>query len=161
MTAWSHVERRRLKYAATINDEALSEETDADYVLQYVDISNVDSLGNIHEIATYPFAEAPSRARRRVRDGDVIISCVRTYLQAIAPVQDPPDNMIVSTGFAVVRPCADVLDAAFARYVLREPSFLADVEMRSVGVSYPAVNSSDLGNISIRLPPRPSQRANR
>ena len=159
MTAWSHVERRRLKYAATINDEALSEETDADYVLQYVDISNVDSLGNIHEIATYPFAEAPSRARRRVRDGDVIISCVRTYLQAIAPVQDPPDNMIVSTGFAVVRPCADVLDAAFARYVLREPSFLAEVEMRSVGVSYPAVNSSDLGNISIRLPPRPSQRA--
>ena len=95
MTAYSNVERRRLKYAATINDEALSEETDADYELQYVDISNVDSLGKIHEIATYSFAEAPSRARRRVRDGDVIISCVRTYLQAIAPIQDPPDNLIV------------------------------------------------------------------
>ena len=105
MTAYSGVERRRLKYAATINDEALSEETDADYELQYVDIGSVDSLGNIHDIATYPFADAPSRARRRVRDGDVIISCVRTYLQAIAPVQDPPDNLIVSTGFAVVRPC--------------------------------------------------------
>ena len=158
MTAYSNVERRRLKYAATINDEVLSEDTDADYELQYVDIGNVDSLGTIHEIATYPFAEAPSRARRRVRDGDVIISCVRTYLQAIAPVQDPPDNLIVSTGFAVVRPCAGVLDAAFGRYVLREPSFLAEVEMRSVGVSYPAVNASDLGDIPVHLPPEPNQR---
>ena len=158
MTAYSNVERRRLKYAATINDEVLSEDTDADYELQYVDIGNVDSLGTIHEIATYPFAEAPSRARRRVRDGDVIISCVRTYLQAIAPVQDPPDNLIVSTGFAVVRPCAGVLDAAFGRYVLREPSFLAEVEMRSVGVSYPAVNTSDLGDIPVHLPPEPNQR---
>ena len=159
MSVYNNVERRRLKYVATINDEALSEETDANYELQYVDISNVDSLGTIREIATYPFAEAPSRARRRVRDGDVIISCVRTYLQAIAPVQDPPDNLIVSTGFAVVRPCAGVLDAAFGRYVLCEPSFLAEVEMRSVGVSYPAVNASDLGDIPIHLPPHQNQRA--
>ena len=159
MTAYSNFERRRLKYAATINDEALSEETDADYELQYVDISNVDSFGKIHEIAKYRFAEAPSRARRRVRDGDIIISCVRTYLQAIAPIQDPPDNLIVSTGFAVVRPSAGVLDAAFGRYVLREPSFLAKVQMRSVGVSYPAVNASDLGDIRVQLPPEPNQRA--
>ena len=159
MTTYSGVERHRLKYAATINDEALSDETDADYELQYVDIGSVDSLGNIHDIATYPFADAPSRARRRVRDGDVIISCVRTYLQAIAPVQDPPDNLIVSTGFAVVRPCAGVLDTTFGRYVLREPSFLAEVEKRSVGVSYPAVNASDLGDIPIHLPPEPDQRA--
>ena len=95
----SRVERRRLKYAATINDEALGEETEPDYELQYVDIGNVDSSGTINEIATYPFRDAPSRARRRVRDGDVIISCVRTYLQAISPIQNPPENLIVSTGF--------------------------------------------------------------
>ena len=159
MTAHSNIERRRLKYAATINDETLSEQTDADYELQYVDISNVDSLGKIRTIATYPFADAPTRARRRVRDGDVIISCVRTYLQAIAPIEAPPDNLIVSTGFAVVRPSADVLDAAFSRYALREPSFLAEVEMRSVGVSYPALNASDLGDIPVHLPPEPHQRA--
>ena len=42
---------RGLKYAATINDEALWKETDPDYELQYVDIGNVDSAGRIHEIA--------------------------------------------------------------------------------------------------------------
>lgn len=152
MTGGSVAPQRRLKYAATINDEALGEDTDPDYELQYVDIGNVDSSGAVHEIVSYRFADAPSRARRRVRDGDVIISTVRTYLQAIAPVQAPPDNLIVSTGFAVVRPRENVFDAGFCKYALREPTFLAEVEMRSVGVSYPAINASDLGDIPIYLP---------
>jgi type I restriction enzyme S subunit len=155
----SAVEQRRLKYAATINDEALAEDTEPDYELQYVDIGNVDSSGSVHETATYRFADAPSRARRQVRDGDVIISTVRTYLQAIAPIQQPPDNLIVSTGFAVVRPRASVFDAGFCKYALREPAFLAEVEMRSVGVSYPAINASDLGDIQIHLPALQHQRA--
>jgi len=159
VNAHSDVQRRRLKYAASINDEALGEETDADYELQYVDIGNVDSSGKIHEVATYRFEDSPSRARRRVRDGDVIISCVRTYLQAISPIHNPPDNLIVSTGFAVVRPREGMLDAAFGKYALRESRFLADVEMRSVGVSYPAINSSDLGDIEVYLPPPKGQRA--
>jgi type I restriction enzyme S subunit len=154
-----NVQQRRLKYVATINDEALGEETEADYELQYVDIGNVDSAGTIHEIATYRFEDAPSRARRRVRDGDIIISCVRTYLQAISPIQRPPDNLIVSTGFAVVRPREGVLNPAFAKYALREPAFLAEVEMRSVGVSYPAINASDLADIPVCLPSEKKQRA--
>lgn len=152
MNATARFERRRLKYAATINDEALNEETRPDYELQYVDIGNVDSSGNIHAVASYCFEASPSRARRVVRDGDVIISTVRTYLQAIAPIQAPPDNLIVSTGFAVIRPREDKLIPAFCKYALREPAFLAEVEMRSVGVSYPAINSSDLGDIRIPLP---------
>ncbi len=159
MSACSEVQRRRLKYAASINDDVLNEETETNYELKYVDISNVDSFGKIHKAAIYIFAEAPGRARRRVRDGDVIISCVRTYLQAIAPIQSPPDNLIVSTGFAVVRPRAGKLNSAFGKYVLREPSFLAEVEVRSVGVSYPAINTSDLGDISIFLPPLFQQQA--
>jgi len=143
----------RLKYVATINNEALGEDTDPDYELQYIDIGNVDSSGQVHEAASYRFADAPSRARRRVRHGDVIFSCVRTYLQAIAPIESPPGNLIVSTGFAVVRPIVGRLRAGFCKYALREPSFLAEVERRSVGVSYPAINSSDLAAIAIPVPP--------
>jgi type I restriction enzyme, S subunit len=152
-------ERRRLKYAASINDEVLGEDTSPEYELQYVDIGNVDSFGTIHEIATYRFEDAPSRARRLVHDGDVIISTVRTYLQAIAPIQSPPDNLVVSTGFAVVRPRRNLLDARFCKYALREPGFLREVESRSVGVSYPAINVSDLGDIRVALPAIPDQLA--
>ena len=151
--------RRRLKYAATINDDVLNEDTDDDYELQYIDIGNVYASGSVEEPVTYKFKNAPSRARRRVRDGDIIISCVRTYLQAIAQIQDPPTNLVVSTGFAVIRPSEGALNARFANYALQEPSFLAEIEKRSVGVSYPAINASDLAGISVHLPPIPLQRA--
>ena len=159
MTAYGKPERRRLKYVATVNDETLSQETDAAYDLQYVDIGNVDSSGRINGMVEYPFRKAPTRARRRVRDGDVIISCVRTYLQAIAAIQNPPPNLVVSTGFAVIRPRSEVLERALLKYLLREPSFLAEVEMRSVGVGYPAVTASALRDIPVYVPPRLRQRA--
>jgi type I restriction enzyme S subunit len=142
---------QRLKYAATINDEALSESTEADFELAYIDIGNVDSQGRVHDIVNYRFEDAPSRARRIVRDGDVIISTVRTYLQAIAPVENPPDNLIVSTGFAVVRP-SKLLDQRFCKYALRANKFIWEVESRSTGVSYPAINASDLSEIKVSLP---------
>ena len=53
-------EQQRLKYVATINDEALGEDAEPDYELKYVDIGNVDSSGVIHEIATYRFEDAPT-----------------------------------------------------------------------------------------------------
>lgn len=150
--------RERLKFAATINDETLTEDVEPDFELQYIDIGNVNSSGAVDQIVTYRFETAPSRARRIVRDGDVIISTVRTYLQSIAPITNPPENLIVSTGFAVIRPRPDMMDAKFCRYVLREPTFLAEVEKRSTGISYPAINASEIGDIAIPLPPISAQK---
>lgn len=159
MSEDSNICRRRLKYVATVNDDVLHEDTDDDYLLQYVDIGNVNSSGSIQDLATYTFKDAPSRARRRVRDGDIIVSCVRTYLQAIAHVKTPPANLVVSTGFAVVRPSREFLNPSFAIFALRDPLFLAEIEKRSVGVSYPAINASDLADISISLPSLREQHA--
>jgi len=145
-------DKRKLKYAASLNDESLTESTDPDFELQYVDIGNVDSQGNIHELAVYPFKKAPSRARRQVKHGDVIISTVRTYLQAIAPIKESEANLIVSTGFAVVRPNSNILNDDYFKYAVRESRFLEEVEARSKGVSYPAINSSELADIDISLP---------
>ena len=89
----------------------------------------------------------------------MILSTVRTYLQAIAHIKDPPDNLIASTGFAVVRPREPVLDTDFCKYALREPAFLAEVERRSVGVNYPAINASELGDIPVKVHALPRQRA--
>ena len=36
----------RLKFAATINDEALPENVDPDFEIAYIDIGNVDSSGD-------------------------------------------------------------------------------------------------------------------
>ena len=149
----------KLKYLASINDDVLGEDASADFEMQYIDIGNVDSSGRISELASYRFEDAPSRARRLVREGDVIISTVRTYLQAITQIHEPPDNLVVSTGFAVVRPYRDRFDARYCRFALREPVFLAEVEKRSVGVNYPAINTTDLASIPIPVHPLSKQRA--
>lgn len=144
-------EARRLKFIASCNDETLSETTDPDYEIAYVDISSVDLVNGITAVETHSFDDAPSRARRIVRDGDTIISTVRTYLKAIAPIESPPDNMIVSTGFAVVRPL-EFIDSRFLGYALQGSIFIDSVVANSAGVSYPAINPSILVCIPVCYP---------
>jgi type I restriction enzyme S subunit len=145
-----HWEVKRLKYVATINDEALPETTNPEYEFRYVDIGSVDAIDGIVADDEMVFESAPSRARRVVREGDTIVSTVRTYLRAIAPIRKQADNLVVSTGFAVVRPRS--VNQVFVSYALREASFVETVVARSVGVSYPAVNASEVATIAISLP---------
>ena len=153
----THWEVKRLKYLATTNDEVLSEGTDPGFEITYVDISSVDAVSGISGTETLPFERAPSRARRIVRDGDVIVSTVRTYLRGIAPIQKPEPNLIVSTGFAVVRP--GCLDSSFAAYALRAPYFLDRVVANSMGVSYPAIEARTMAAFPIAFPGLAEQRA--
>ncbi len=148
----------RLKYLSSINDDVLPESTDPDYEILYIDIGSIDAFEGIREKELMRFENAPSRARRCVQNGDVIVSTVRTYLRAIASIHEPEENLIVSTGFAVVRPKTG-LDGGFSAYALRTPYFVDTVVARSVGVSYPAINASEIGTIPIAIPSFEEQRA--
>jgi len=147
----THWSVHRLKLLASINDEALSEKTDPQFEMIYVDIGGVDKIQGILEREEYLFENAPSRARRIVRDGDVIISTVRTYLRAIAPIKSPESNLIVSTGFAVVRPISR-LNSDYAAYALRATYFVENIVANSTGVSYPAIEASKVSSFSIAFP---------
>lgn len=154
----NHWKLMMLKHAARLNPESLPETTKPDYEILYIDIGNVDTEGNILDIQSYLFENAPSRARRVVRHGDTIVSTVRTYLKAIAYIDNPPDNLIVSTGFAVLRP-AQTVYPEYMRWLTQSEQFVALVVTNSVGVSYPAINPSTLGSLPILLPSLPEQRA--
>lgn len=149
----SHWTPKPLKYVATYNDEVLSENIPNDYLIKYVEISDVDERLGITGWSEQPFSSAPSRARRVLKDGDVLISTVRTYLRAIAPVIEPPENLVGSTGFAAIRPMPGAYHSALLGYTLRAEWFVARIIARSVGVSYPAINASDLVGLSLPVPP--------
>jgi restriction endonuclease S subunit len=140
-----------LKFAVSCNDEVLPETTAPDYEIAYVDISSVDLINGITATEVLTFEEAPSRARRIVRDGDTIVSTVRTYLKAIASLASPPENMIVSTGFAVIRP-SSFINSRFLGYALQNSAFVEGVVARSTGVSYPAINPSSLICLPVAYP---------
>ncbi len=156
LTAHWHISR--LKHIAHINALTLPNSTRDNLSIQYVDIGNVTLQGLQTPPEELFFGDAPSRARRIVQPNDTIVSTVRTYLKAIAFFENPPSNLIVSTGFAVLTPSEDVVPK-FLYYQMRAPRFINDVMADSVGVSYPAINPSDLANLPIWLPPLPEQRA--
>ena len=153
----SHWGAKQLKFLCSYNDDVLPESAGADFEIEYIDIGSVDASSGIKKTEKFTLKKAPSRARRRVQDGDVIISTVRTYLEAIASINNPPENMVVSTGFAVIRP-REGLDKGFAAYCLRAEGFIGEVVSRSVGISYPAINASDLVNIGVPVLPLPEQK---
>ena len=145
-----------LKHIALINERSLSDETDPDKAIRYIDIGAVGRGKLISKPETLSFRDAPSRARRVVREGDTIVSTVRTYLRAVWPVTGDVEDLIVSTGFAVITPRQ--VDPRYLSWWVTADPFIEEVAARSVGVSYPAINASELGQLPVRFPARSEQR---
>ena len=144
-----------IKFIMSCNDETLPESTHPETKIQYIEISDVSENQGITSIQEIKFSDAPSRARRIVKDGDIIISTVRTYLRAIATIKEPRENTVVSTGFAVLR--SRGLSQKFAKYALSANYFIERIVSESTGVSYPAISSEKLMNFRIAIPDSKSQ----
>jgi len=153
----AHWESKAAKFLVSCNDDVLTEDVDPATEIVYVEIADVEDGQGIKATNDMLFKDAPSRARRQVKHGDIIVSTVRTYLKAIATVENPPDNLVVSTGFAVLRPHG--VSQGFAKYAFAESGFINTVIARSNGVSYPAINATDLVRIPIPVPPVVEQQA--
>ena len=147
-----------LKYITKINNRSLGEDTASDFEINYIDISSVDSNGQQNPAETMAFGDAPSRARRIVASGDAIISTVRTYLKAISYIENANDNLICSTGFAVITSSPRV-HPKFLFYWVRSEWFVNEIMARSVGVSYPAINAIEIGNLPFPAVPVDEQKA--
>lgn len=147
-----------LKRIAAINLRTLPETTDADFEFRYVDIGAVGRGRIVSEPEANTFASAPSRARRVVQQGDTIISTVRTYLRAVWPVRDITTDLIASTGFAVLTP-SPCVDPRYLGWLAQSDVLVEEVVARSVGVSYPAINPSDIGTVRVPVPALANQLA--
>ncbi|CAH0343029.1 restriction endonuclease subunit S [Rhizobium sp. CECT 9324] len=131
---------------------------EGDLEFQYVDIGSINNKTfSIENPKTIVGRDAPSRAKRRIRRGDVLFSTVRTYLKNIALVPDELDGEITSTGIAVLRPSQAVLsDFLFA--LVRSEGFIRPLSLKQDGTLYPAITDSDLLNHTVPLPPLAEQK---
>ena len=146
-----HWRLKKLKYVSRVNSMALSETTDENYSFNYIDIGNVDLEEGVNLGEKIRFVDAPSRPDVLYKKGDTIVSTVRTYLKAIAHVEADVQDVIVSTGFAVITAKSQFI-SKFMYYVLRSEKFIDRVCALSVGVSYPAINSTELADIVVWYP---------
>lgn len=119
----------------------------------YVDISSVENgTGIIHFDTLITGNQAPDRARRVAKNGDVLLSTVRPNLKAIAFLSDMPENVVFSTGFAVISP-KDRFVGKFLYYLLLGDYLQEQMIARMGKGSYPSINQEDVNNLLIPLPP--------
>jgi type I restriction enzyme S subunit len=147
-----HWEVKPLKRWVRLNASTLSEKTDPDFEFRYVDIGSVQTGRLAKELERIRFEAAPSRARRVLRRGDTIISTVRTYLKAIWYVCEDADDLIASTGFAVLTP-GNRVEPEYLGYVIQSSAFVNRVAANSIGIAYPAIAETVLGRFPVALPP--------
>jgi len=142
----------RIKYISKINYDTLSDtSTPKDYEFRYVDIGNVTTGCLVVDPVLMQAGTAPSRAKRHINNGDIILSTVRTYLKAIYFFPEVQGQMVASTGFAQIAPCADVF-AQYIYYAMLAENFIQKIEANSNGVSYPAINAWQIGDMYLQLP---------
>lgn len=121
-----------------------------DYQFNYISLSDVDS--DNFEITTTKqiYRSAPSRARRIVSKGDVLMATVRPNLQGFTYIRDDVKDLIASTGFAVITPKSN--DGEFIFQYLFSNSISKQFYELLVGSNYPAINSSDVKKLKIIYP---------
>ena len=149
----------QLEDIAEVNPEGLGPATDPTMRFRYIDLSAV-SRGAIswQDVIETDFAHAPSRARRRVQEGDVLFGTVRPALQSHAAVSEYEGSQLVaSTGFSVIRAKSTTEPRYLAHVILSEP-ILAQSRRAEVGSNYPAVNEADVKKFHVPVPPLCDQR---
>jgi type I restriction enzyme, S subunit len=118
----------------------------------YVDISSVDNkLKRITEPKTLELAAAPSRAKQRLRVGDVLVSMTRPNLNAVAMVSPELDGAVGSTGFHVLRPNRGT-EPRWLYYGVQTHNFVSAMSELVQGALYPAVRPKDIRAFEIPHP---------
>ena len=127
--------------------------------IYYVDISSVENeTGRFLGYSEIASSQAPSRARRGLRNGDVLLSTVRPNLKAFTLLEKVRARAIASTGFAVLRARLGQVEPAFLLAVLFSDYAVKQmVGMMGKG-AYPSINQSDVMTIRIPMPPLEVQR---
>lgn len=123
----------------------------------YVDISSINrETKKINNPNLISGADAPSRARKIIAKGDVIVSLTRPNLNAVALIDEKYDGHIASTGFEVIRPV--LVESRYIFEIVRSFDFVNKLSRDVQGALYPAAKSSDVQGYEIPLPPLAEQK---
>ena len=151
-------ETKRVGDISDIDPENLPSGTNPDFAFNYISLEQVDR-GSLLGYSEERFWTAPSRARRVLRQGDVLMSTVRPNLMAHLLYYGQIPNAVCSTGFAVLRakPSLSVPGFLFAHlfgHIVNE-----QIEKTLAGSNYPSISGRDVKLLEIPYPPVTEQAA--
>jgi type I restriction enzyme S subunit len=128
--------------------------------IQYLDTGSVTE-GKIESFQLFKIEDAPSRAKRLVKANDIVYSTVRPIQRHYGIIKNPPDNLVVSTGFSVIEATPNLADPNFLYHLLSSDDVVEFLDSIAEGSTsaYPSLRPSDIESLPILLPPLAEQKA--
>jgi type I restriction enzyme S subunit len=124
----------------------------------YLDTGSI-TRGKIDCYQEYLLSDAPSRAKRLVKNNDIVYSTVRPIQRHYGFIVNPPENLVVSTGFSVIKTNKSLTAPLFIYYFLSSDEIVEtlDIIAEASTSAYPSLRPSDIENLDILLPSLPEQ----
>lgn len=144
----------RLGDIIEVNKNSITSKDNFDKIY-YLDTGSI-TQNNIEGYQEFDFDsdKIPSRAKRKVKDKTIIYSTVRPNQKHYGFMENPNENIIVSTGFCTIDVKDKNYDPKFIYYLLTQEyvtNHLHIIATNSVS-SYPAINSDDIENLKFKIP---------
>ena len=144
-------EVKRLGDAVDTDPENLGPDTRDDFAFKYIALEDVER-GILRSHSEQVFAKAPSRARRKLRPSDILVSTVRPNLQSHLLFRGYDGDWVCSTGFCVVRCREAIAHPPFVFSQMFTDGVTRQIDALLTGSNYPAINSGDVRSLTIPLP---------
>lgn len=129
-----------------LNDKNFIPKENVEY--EYIELANVGNTGNISNVKKILGKELPSRARRQVKTGQVIIASVEGSLQSCALITEEYNNALCSTGFYVLE--SDILNPETLLVLFKSKPIQALLKQRCSGTILTAITKDEF--LSMPLP---------
>ena len=121
---------------------------DAKQTYQYIELADVGQSGDISDVDIQYGSDLPTRARRIVKSGQVIVPSVEGSLQSCALITDEYDGVLCSTGFYVLD--SDCINSETLLVLFKSEPIQALMKQRCSGTILTAISKDEL--LSMPLP---------
>ena len=123
--------------------------------INYLDTGNL-TKNNISEIVLFKpsIDKIPSRAKRKVKVGDILYSTVRPNQKHYGYIDKEYDNLLVSTGYIVIEPNNKIINGKYLYYYLTQDkivNYLQTIAENTVA-TYPSISPKDIEDLVVDLP---------
>lgn len=148
------VKKIKIREACSINESTYSPKENWKFI-NYLDTGNITN--NKIESIQYidPTSDKlPSRARRKVRNNNIIYSTVRPNQKHFGIIKSQPEHFLVSTGFAVLNVNENIMNPDYLYYLLTQNEYidtLHSIAEQSTS-TYPSIKPSDIGDLDVEIP---------
>lgn len=143
---------------ANVDPEALGAGTAGSRIINYISLEDVN-CGVLNGWSETSFRDAPSRARRILRQYDVLLGTVRPNLQSHLLFDQKGDNWVGSTGFAVLRTRLGLCSPRYLFELIMSHVIGRQIDELIAGSNYPAISNREVQTLRIALPSLDEQNA--